>query len=220
MTAGPGVITADGCPVDLYAALPPAGEAEIVAEALPPPGDVLELGAGAGRITRQLLARGYDVTAVDQSSEMLDHIAGAERVCARIEGLDLGRRFDAVVLASHLINTPDDEQRHAFAAACARHVGGEGVVLIERHPLSWFASAVGTSARLGDIEVELHHVNRPDRRHLSATVTYRLGEREWAHPFVARALDDDEIVSLLAAHRLRIDRYLDEAAGWLCARRT
>ena len=52
-----------------------------------------------------LLARGYSVVAVDDSPEMLAHIDTAETVVASIEGLDLRRRFDAVLLCSHLVNT-------------------------------------------------------------------------------------------------------------------
>lgn len=55
---GPGVITADGCAVDFYAILPVGEEPDLIAQAVPPPATVLELGAGAGRVTRELVARG------------------------------------------------------------------------------------------------------------------------------------------------------------------
>ncbi len=47
---GDGTITDDGCPVEVYAALPPDGEAEIIHGAAPAGGSVLELGCGTGRI--------------------------------------------------------------------------------------------------------------------------------------------------------------------------
>ena len=39
-----------------------------------PPRDVLDLGAGTGKLTRQLAAVGHRVTAVDPSPEMLDYV--------------------------------------------------------------------------------------------------------------------------------------------------
>jgi hypothetical protein len=53
---GPGVITPDGCAVDFYALLPPMGEPGIVHAAIPAGASILELGAGAGRVTHPLLA--------------------------------------------------------------------------------------------------------------------------------------------------------------------
>ena len=94
----------DGSPVELYALLPEGGEGELVARAVPTGGSILELGCGVGRLTRQLVVRGYDVTAVDESEAMLEHVRDAETVCGRIEGLDLGRRFDAALLASNLLS--------------------------------------------------------------------------------------------------------------------
>jgi len=94
-------IAPDGSPVGLYARLPELGEGEVVATALPAAASVLELGCGTGRITRQLVRLGYRVTAVDESAEMLAHVRDAETVRAEIEGLRLGRRFDAALETIH-----------------------------------------------------------------------------------------------------------------------
>jgi SAM-dependent methyltransferase len=72
--------------VELYARLPDLGEGEIVASFLSAGASVLELGCGAGRITRQLVRLGYRVTAVDESAEMLAHVRDAEAIQARIGG--------------------------------------------------------------------------------------------------------------------------------------
>jgi SAM-dependent methyltransferase len=122
-------VAPDGSPVDLYALLPDRGEGELVESALPPPATVLELGCGTGRVTRQLVARGYTVTAVDESPEMLAHVSDAETVCARIEGLELGRRFDLALLASNLL-TVEPLQRRAFLETCVRHAD---LVVVEMH---------------------------------------------------------------------------------------
>ena len=105
--AGPGAITPDGCAVEVYSRLPDLGEAAIVHEATTPGGTILELGSGAGRVTHALLALGHQVVAVDESPDMLSRVRGAETVPARIDGLSLHRTFDAVLLASHLVNAPD-----------------------------------------------------------------------------------------------------------------
>src|ERR1700748_2190276 len=115
---GPGVITPDGCAVDFYARIAAMGEPEIVHDAIPAGASVLELGCGGGRVTHPRVALRHPVTAVDESPEMLAHVRGAETVCARIEDLSLDRRFDVVLLASHLINADDDAVRSAVLARC------------------------------------------------------------------------------------------------------
>ena len=51
---GPGVITPDGCAVDFYRVLPAMGEPEVVHGAILAGAGILELGAGAGRMTHPL----------------------------------------------------------------------------------------------------------------------------------------------------------------------
>src|SRR6266700_2332062 len=108
---GPGAITPDGCSVELYSALPPAQEPRIVHDASPHGASILELGAGAGRVTHALLALGHPVVAVDESPEMLERIHGAETVLARIEELALSRRFDAVLPEGELVYRMRDVTR-------------------------------------------------------------------------------------------------------------
>jgi hypothetical protein len=88
----------------------------------------------------------HPVVAVDESPEMLERIHGAETVLSRIEDLDLGRRFDAVLFASYLLNVPDLEWRRTLLAAGRRHVREDGCVLIQRHEPEWFDTAAPSSA--------------------------------------------------------------------------
>src|SRR3954447_15794648 len=119
----PAVGTApDGSPVEVYERLPEMGEGEIGASAVPAGASMLELGCGAGRITRQLVRLGYRVTAVDESREMLAHVRDAEAVEAPIEGLALGGRFDGVLLVTNLVNAEPPSRRGASPRAEARHV--------------------------------------------------------------------------------------------------
>ncbi|GGZ43369.1 hypothetical protein GCM10010387_42090 [Streptomyces inusitatus] len=105
---GPGIITPDGCAVELYDRLGVGPEPDIITAAVPAGATILELGSGAGRVTHPLVERGFAVTAVDESPEMLERVRGARRtVAAPIERLALGEEFDVVTLASFLIHTSD-----------------------------------------------------------------------------------------------------------------
>lgn len=128
---------------------------------------ILELGCGPGRITRVLVALGHEVTAVDDSPAMLEHVTGAHTVCADLFTLDLGRRFDAVIAASHMINDPG--RRAELLSVCRRHVSDDGTVLIERFAPGWLLTAKPTVGRNGPVEIA--GPQRPSRlgaHHLSA----------------------------------------------------
>jgi SAM-dependent methyltransferase len=100
---------------------------------MPEDAEILELGAGSGRVTHPLIALGRRVVAVDFNPEMLDLIEGAEKIEARIQDLYLGRTFGGVLLMSNLINHPDPGERLALLRAIQRHLGPHGVALIERY---------------------------------------------------------------------------------------
>lgn len=211
-------VAPDGSPVDLYARLPTFGEPELIHAAIAPGAEILELGSGAGRMTHRLLELGHPVTAVDTSAEMLARIRGAETVHADIAGLDLGRTFGAVLLASQLINVDDDVERAAFIATCARHVTPDGLVLIQRYEPTWAADPTPTDSRIDGLRIRVLAPRREGER-LHATVEYELGAQRWTHgPFTSRILTDDELGARLRVGGLLHDRWLDERRTWLAAR--
>jgi SAM-dependent methyltransferase len=215
---GPGVITPDGCAVDFYAMLSPGREPEIVhAAAGSPAASILELGSGTGRITGVLAALGHRVVAVDESPQMLAHITVAKTICARIQDLALDERFDVVLLASHLINVPDERDRQELLRACTRHVSKAGCVIIEQHAPEWFASATETENESDGITFRLRGVSRPAPDLLSATVEYQVGDRLWTQSFTALKLGDDRLRRTLADAGLAFDRYLTDDHSWLRA---
>ena len=214
---GPGAITPDGCAVELYVLLQPMGEPEIVHAAVPADASVLELGAGAGRVTNRLLALGHPVVAVDESAEMLARIRGADIVRARIEGLDLHRRFDVVLLASFLVNTDDRDVRGRFLATCRRHVRDGGCVLIQRHPPAWFDEAAEGEGIAGGVLHRLRDLRRPGPGLLAATVEYQVGDRVWTQTFTAERLDDEALAAALAEAGLAVDAYLTGDGSWVRA---
>jgi SAM-dependent methyltransferase len=206
----------DGSPTDLYLRLPSFGEAGRIHELIPAGAGVLELGCGVGRVTRELVHLGHPMTAVDESEAMLAYVHGAEVVRARIEELDLGRRFACVLLMSQLVNVPDEEQRRAFLRVCAQHVAEDGVVVIERHEPDW-QPAAGSRGERGGVAFTLEDV-LAEGRLVAATVRYEADGKTWRHPFVARLLDDEELDRELALVGLRLSRVLGDRRTWVEAR--
>lgn len=202
--------------MDFYALMPAFGEPEIVHEAAGAGASILELGSGAGRVTHPLIALGHQVVAVDESPEMLAHVRGAETVCARIEGLDLGRRFGAVLLASHLINA-DDETRSTFLDVCRRHVADDGCVIVQQHSPDWFADARDGETTRDGVTYRMRDVSRPAANLVSATVEYVVGDRCWTQTFTTERLDEPALTAALGAAGLRLDRYLTEDRTWIRA---
>jgi SAM-dependent methyltransferase len=210
-------VAPDGSPVEVYLRLPPGEEPDIVHAAVPEGAAILELGCGAGRLTRALVALGHPVVAVDESSEMLRHVQCAEAVLADIETLELRRRFAVVLLASNLVNA-EEQYRRAFLRACRRHVTDDGQVLIQRlePDADWIAQEGKTSER-GGVAVTFRDVRIEDRL-LSAVAEYRIGETVWRQAFTSRLLDDEELTRELSAAGLRFARILDGRRTWVEAR--
>ncbi|WP_205826421.1 class I SAM-dependent methyltransferase [Microbispora catharanthi] len=214
---GPGPITPDGCAVDYYATLTPAGEPEIVHAAIPEGAAILELGAGVGRITHALLALGHEVVAVDESPEMLARIHGAETVLSRIQDLSLPRMFDVVLLMSYVIDTADDDLCRAFLRTCRRHVAPDGCVILQRQPPEWY-DTVGPWERRGDGRVSrMTDVSRPEPDLLEATMEYVVGDRRWTHTFVSRRRTDDRFEELLREAGLTMEGFPGGDRGWVRA---
>jgi SAM-dependent methyltransferase len=199
----------DGSPVAVYERLPELGEGEIVASVLPAEASVLELGCGTGRITRQLVRLGYRVTAVDESPEMLAKVLGAETSQAQIEGLELGRRFDAALLASNLVNT-EPPRRRTFLETCRRH---SDLAVVEGLPLGW--SPEDGETMLGDVLSRLH-LDRVEGGVVHGEMEYEVAGHKWRHSFKMHVFADEAALgSALAEAGLRLDRMLD--ARWFVA---
>ena len=206
--------TPDGSPIEFYKLLPAMGEPELIHSVIPAGAAVLELGCGAGRITRGLIALGHPVTAVDNSAEMLGLVGAGETVLADIETLDLGRVFGCVLLMSNLIN---NDVRDALLRTCRRHVAADGVVVIERmDPQPRWGSSEGEYGPF-HIEVEL----QPDGDSLRGVVVYSLPDgRSWTHRFGpgGRILDDDALRTDLETAGLRLERIFGPKRRWCLAR--
>lgn len=198
--SGPGVQTPDGCSVELYARLPYMGDLEPVRLFLKAGASVLELGCGTGRLTRKLVEWGLSVTAVDESVEMLAEVSGyAQAVPSSIESLNLGRRFDRVLLASCLINHPVQQTRDAFISSAARHMKSEaeGTLLIERHDPEWLrAVKIGRIGQANEMTIYLDSVARRGS-FVEMALRYESEEGTWTHSFSVEMLAENQIEDLL-----------------------
>jgi SAM-dependent methyltransferase len=214
---GPGVQTIDGCSVEFWKQLKPGSEPETIASVVPAGGAILELGAGVGRITHPLLTRGYRVTAVDNSADMLAEIKGAETVLGDIEDLHLDRRFAAVLLCSCLVHAPGFEARRALLATCRRHLAPEGVVLIQRHRESFPGDRhAGESFEANGIRDHIDAIRR-DGPLVHMVLRHETAIGTWTHSFTFEPLDMATLDRSLTAADLRFDRFLDPAETWIVA---
>jgi SAM-dependent methyltransferase len=215
--SGPGDITPDGCAVDLYRRLPVDREPGVIAAAAPPPATLLELGCGAGRVTTALAARGYVVTAVDESQAMLDHVTGARTVCSPIEVLDLGETFDVVLLSSFLVHAGDPAVRQALLRTCRRHLAPGGTVVVQREGPGWHddvprerplldgVARVTASTDVGDGVRAVH-------------VEYVFPDARWTQTFLSRPLTAEQFTGALIEAGLVLERYLTPDGSWAAVR--
>jgi len=208
-------VAPDGSPVAFYARIPSTGEPELIHAVVPACATILDLGCGTGRIAGPLAALGHAVTGIDNGGGMIAALPpGIEGIVDDASSVRLGRRFDAVLLASHLVNDPD--LGVAFARTAAAHVAQDGVVIGETHAPGWDpAASVGRTGHLGDATVTLTSA-RLEGDLLTAEVRYGVDGQEWRQPFTARVLDEASLRALLGAAGLRFGRWLDRP-GWFVA---
>lgn len=193
-------------------------------------GSVLDLGCGTGIFTVALAKTGVRVVGVDPAEAMLD-IARARPggsavrwVMGRAQGLDLGQRFDAVVMTGHAFQTflTDTARAEAFATI-ARHLTPDGRFFFDsRNPKAeawkdWTPARTrecmahpefGMVQRWNDVDRQARngivtyatHYTLPDGRHLAA-------RSDIAFPTL------QDLTGAIAAAGLRVDRWYGDAAG-------
>jgi SAM-dependent methyltransferase len=110
---------------------------------------ILDLGCGTGNHAIPFAARGYEVTGVDRSSEMLDRArqkAGAEGSsdnlrlqCADIRDLDLHETFDAVLIMFAVLGYQlSNKDVISTLATARRHLTRGGLLIFD----VWYGPAV------------------------------------------------------------------------------
>ncbi|MGW0612090.1 class I SAM-dependent methyltransferase [Streptomyces sp. NPDC002788] len=215
---GPGAITPDGCAVELYSRLPVGDEPEIIAAAVPEGARILELGSGVGRMTHALLERGFTVTAVDESPEMLERVRGARTICSPIEDLDLRETFDVVLLASVVPRADGGaEVRRGLLRTCARHVAEGGCVLIQREGEDYHANVPRERVDPGGFTVRIVSSEPVGDGVNSVRAQYEFPDAVWTRTFRARPLSREQFEAGLGEAGLGVDRYLTEDRTWVRA---
>lgn len=102
-------------------------------------GDVLDIGAGTGRVTLDLARRGHRVTALDSEAELLEALteraAAADLEVATIvadaRDFDAGRRFSTVLMPMQTIQLLGGTEGRMRFLRCARaHLTAGGIVAL------------------------------------------------------------------------------------------
>ena len=132
---------------DLYASLPDASDLwpwdELAVAARPP---VLYLGIGTGRLAVPLHTAGIELVGVDSHPGMLDRLRqrlpDIALIQSRIETLDLGRRFDLVMVPSNILCLV---QRLRGAA---RHLEAAGRLAFELTNPYWLQAGASPGVRV------------------------------------------------------------------------
>jgi SAM-dependent methyltransferase len=104
--------------------------------------ELLEFGSGTGKHGRLLAERGYRVTGIERSAEMVAQVVPVDGFACRIGDIatvQLGRTFDAVLSLFHVISyqTTNDAIRAVFARA-AEHLQPGGLFVFD----VWYSPAV------------------------------------------------------------------------------
>ncbi|HEX3565874.1 MAG TPA: class I SAM-dependent methyltransferase [Acidimicrobiales bacterium] len=111
------------------------GEADLVWSFSPT--SVLDAGCGTGRVAIELARRGVSSVGVDRDESMLAEArlrsrdlpgdeASTEWICSDLIGMDLGRRFDLVVMAGNVALFTASDRRIEMVSAVAGHVAPRG----------------------------------------------------------------------------------------------
>ncbi|MFI8933350.1 daptide-type RiPP biosynthesis methyltransferase [Streptomyces sp. NPDC053474] len=129
--------------VDLMLEADGVSEVKEMAAHIPPAsGAVLELAAGTGRLTFPFLKLGFEVTALELSTTMIDTLrkelaaapADLRDRCTVVQGdmgaFALGKRFGAVVISYGSISLLDDTHRPGLYASVRAHLEPGGKFLV------------------------------------------------------------------------------------------
>jgi len=140
---------------------------------------VLDLGCGTGGHSLSLASRGYEVTGVDASPVMVAAASKKARqrdlpvrfIVARLEALDLGERFDAVVCMFNVIDyVVGDKGLQKTFGNVRRHLAPGGLFLFD------FRNGVPAIRSYEATRVKWVHANKPKILRISETELDPIGQ--------------------------------------------
>ena len=152
---------------------------------------------------------------------MLAHLpAEIEGIQASIESLQLGRRWPAVLLPSHLINHPDEAARKQFAQAAMRHLAARGTFYVKRHSPRWLSTVkAGPLGNRNGVALHADSVSR-DGDVVTMTLRYEAPNQSWTQTFSTTALSAAQIEALLRGCGFKRFAWLGTDRLWLAAKPT
>ncbi|ORB92037.1 class I SAM-dependent methyltransferase [Mycobacterium persicum] len=213
-----GPITSDGSVVEIYRRVSGDAEVQVIAAMLNPASTVLDLGSGVGRIANPLSELGHQLTAVDDSADMLAHVRSGRTVQARIENVRLAEKFDAVLLASSLINYPGIEFRRRLLATIAHHLEPDGKAIIQWRPLEWFAQRPPGSYQRSDGQMlQTMTILSNEDGTVVGEFTLDNDDKSLTQSFEAHHVTTDELKALLNEVGMRLDTADPDSSEWLVA---
>jgi SAM-dependent methyltransferase len=212
---GPGEQTLDGCSVEFYQQLPATDqELACIVKGHPAPAKLLELGCGAGRLTHPLVKAGYTVTAVDNSQAMLSRIVGAAAALSDIESLELETTYEVVLLASRLLNCPNDEIRNMMLATARGHLEVGGTLLAEVHDPDILKQKVGDGGA-GEHYAASIISSQVIGSRAKITIEYRVEQKRWRHSFETEYLPLSRIEAALKINNLHFEEWINPSKTWM-----
>ncbi len=202
-------------------------------------GDILDLGAAAGRVSLHLASLGMRVVAVDVDDAMVEHIRAnaearglTERVDARrgdLRALDLGRRFPLILLPMNTLQVflTRDEQLAALGAV-RRHLADDGEFVFDviAADLTALEQVIGvvhptTTHHTDDGRTLVHHARFDDVDRESGTVRFTLlidemgpqGSTHFERPHTVHLYHPSELWELLSDVGLQVNAVYGDFDG-------
>ena len=180
---------------------------------------LLEIGCGTGEHTRRFVTSGFDVTAVDRSSGMLD---GARQKCdadfhhTALPELDVDDDFDVVVMIRGVINhLPPEELPAAIEAIESRLVDG-GIFVFDNSPLP--PNGNHPAIDVGTVDDDAYariaqHVATPDGRLDWRSITFLPDGTFFVDRIAMTPFTDEDIVTELERSGFAVEQYDGYGAG-------
>lgn len=193
-------------------------------EGLAPVGcEILDIGAGTGRLSIPLSEKGFVVTAIEPSEGMLDvlnqknHSKTVQTYNTNIQGLDLGKTFPFVVCVfsvfCYLTSEPDLDQA---IEAIAAHTSIGGNVLIDITSLEAFGGMSYQSEELiREVEVTKEDIEEGLFRYKEIIhISSNEGNKQYSDEFFIKYWQSDLVLEKFSKHGLKLKLDLsDQFAG-------
>jgi len=194
-------------------------EADFIERALmlPKKAKILDLGCGFGRHAIELAKKGFDVTAVDISSDLLNiakRNAKKADVKVRfyredIRKMDFRNRFDAVIMMLNTFGLLSDEGNEKVIKNISRALKGGGKVLIDlRNPERLKKGDLyGKVERVGKLKVYTEINRCPSTKRVLIRRYFYEGNEKKEYVVVVRLYNRSELKRLFSKNGLKVLKF-------------